>query len=92
MKFVVLLILFIASSASYAGTLTIVPDSTSSMGREQQRKEAQAQRSFDRQKRVDAGLEYPAPRVIIVQPPPRPAQLNCYSYGSRGQYTQCQQN
>lgn len=91
MKFVVLLTLILASSASFAGTLTIVPDSTSSMGREQTRRELAAKAQAERQARIAAGLEQPAPRVIIVQPPPRPAQLNCYSYGSRGQFTNCQQ-
>lgn len=91
MRYIIILCLALASTLSFAGTLTIIPDSTSSMGLEKQRREAVERARAERQARIAAGIEQPAPVIIIKQAPPRPTQLNCYSYGNRNQFTSCQQ-
>lgn len=62
------------------GQLTIVPDTTSKMGRERARQEDLARRRAERDARIAAGLEPPRQK---------PIRLNCYSYGYRNQYTTC---
>lgn len=88
MKSAWLLSALLASSLSMAGTLTIIPDSTSSMGIAKQQRDAALKARTERQARIAAGLEQP-PQVIIIKQ--RPASLNCYSYGDRNQFTNCQQ-
>jgi hypothetical protein len=83
-KYILSLCLSLISTIALAGTLTIIPDNTSSMGIDKQRREAQLRAQAERQARIAAGVEQP-PRVIIIKqaPPPR-RSMDCYSYGSRG--------
>lgn len=84
MKYILSLCLCLIANLSIAGTLTVIPDNTSSMGIQKQQREAQLRAQAERQARIAAGVEQP-PRVIIIKqaPPPR-RSLDCYSYGSRG--------
>jgi len=71
MKTLVLVALLVIAGCSYAGTLTIVPDSTSSMGKQKQIDDEIDRRRAAKRARIDAGLE-PAPvRPIIIQQRPR---------------------
>lgn len=69
MKSIVTLFLVMLSSAAMAGTLTIIPDSTSSMGIQQQKREAAEKARAERQARIAAGIEQPPPVIIIRQAP-----------------------
>lgn len=86
MKYIFLICLVLASATAAAGTLTIIPDSTSTMGIEKQRREAVERARAERQARIAAGIEQPPPVVIIKQaprqyePPPR-TNFECQSNG-----------
>jgi hypothetical protein len=68
-KYIILLCLALASAMTNAGTLTIIPDSTSSMGIQQQKREAAEKARAERQARIAAGIEQPPPVIIIRQAP-----------------------
>jgi hypothetical protein len=92
-KSIVTLFLVMLSSAAMAGTLTIIPDSTSSMGIQQQKREAAEKARAERQARIAAGIEQPPPVIIIrqapqYQPPPK-THFDCQSYGYNNSRMSC---
>lgn len=89
MKYILSLSLSLIANLALAGTLTIVPDNTSSMGIQQQQREARAQR----QARIAAGVERAPPVIIIKQAPkyqyePK-TNFNCRSYGYQNSQMSC---
>ena len=92
-KYILLICLALASATATAGTLTIIPDSTSSMGIEKQRREAVDRARAERQARIAAGIEQPPPVVIIrqapqYQPPPK-THFDCQAYGYNNSRMSC---
>jgi hypothetical protein len=90
MKGIIPLCFALATTSALAGTLTIIPDSTSTMGIQKQQRDAQVRAQAERQARVAAGVEQPP--VIIVRPAPqqrRNTHMDCYSYGPNKQYLSC---
>lgn len=93
MKLIIPLFLALACADAFSGTLTIVPDSTSTMGIKQQSRDAAASARAARQARIAAGVERP-PSVIIIkqapqyQPPPK-TNFNCRSYGYQNSQISC---
>jgi len=88
MKTLVLVALLVIAGYSYAGTLTIVPDSTSSMGKQKQIDDEIDRRRAAKRARIDAGLEPATVRPIIIQQKAK-AHMDCYAYGNRRQFLSC---
>ncbi|MGS0738828.1 DUF4124 domain-containing protein [Pseudomonas sp. GG8] len=73
--------------------LVIVPDSTSSMGLAKQKREAIAKAKAEKQARIAAGIEQPAPIIIIqqepqYQPPPK-THFDCRASGYEDRNISC---
>lgn len=93
MRYILLICLALVSATATAGTLTIIPDSTSTRGIEKQRREAVERARAERQARIAAGIEQPPPVVIIRQvpqyQPPARTSFNCRAHGYENRDLTC---